>query len=104
MLKKKYIIIDKKCHDEERWSQVPGEVYTSLTTKLKVSYEEVLTKRRQDGCQSSRTRKESFERKPQRDFADKAYDNSIDWRKANLTKMMRFETSMYEILVNDCVL
>ena len=36
----------------------------------------------------SRTRKESFERKPQRDFADKAYDNSIDWRKANLTKMV----------------
>ena len=44
-------IIDKKCHDEERWLQVPGGVYTSLTTKLKGSYEEVLTKRRQDGCQ-----------------------------------------------------
>ena len=36
----------------------------------------------------SRTRKESLERKPQRDFADKTYDNSIDWRKANLTKMV----------------
>ena len=32
--------------------------------------------------------KNRFERKPQRDFADKAYDNSIDWRKANLTKMV----------------
>ena len=57
-------------------------------TNLKVSYEEVLAKRKQDGYQSSRTRKESFERKPQRDFADKAYDNIIDWRKANSTKMV----------------
>ena len=47
----KDIIIDKKCHDEERWLQVPGGVYTPMTTKLKGSYVEVLTKRRQDGCQ-----------------------------------------------------
>ena len=55
----------------------------------------------------SRTRKESFERKPQRDFADKTYDYSIDWRKANLTKMVVLNEIWNKHvwnLVNDCVL
>ena len=55
----------------------------------------------------SRTRKESLERKPQRDFADKTYDYSIDWRKANLTKMVVLNEIWNKHvwnLVNDCVL
>ena len=73
---------------KEKWLQVPGGVYTSPTTKLNVSYEEVLTKRGQDECQAAGREKNRWNEKPQRDFADKSYDNSIDWRKANLTKMV----------------
>ena len=112
-------IIDKTCLErlnhrqmnvrkEERWLQVPGGVYTSPTTKLNVSYEEVLTERGLDEGQAPGREKNRWNGKSQRDFADKSYDNSIDWRKANLTRMVVsnvfIETSMYENLVNDCVL
>ena len=73
---------------KERWLQVPGGVYKSMTTKLNVSYEEVLTERRQDECRAAGREKNRWNGKSQRDFADKSYDNSIDWRKSNLTKMV----------------
>ena len=85
-------IIDKTClkrlnhrqmnvRKEERWLQVPGGVYTSPTTKLNVSYEEVLTERGLDEGQAPGREKNRWNGKPQRDFADKTYDNSIDWRR-----------------------
>ena len=75
------IIIDKKWHDYK----YQGE-FTRYWRQNSRDHTKKYSRRGDRMDVKIRTRKESFERKPQRDFADKTYDYSIDWRKANLTK------------------